>query len=539
MPLSVRLVTSRGEKHITLELRDLSFRDVAIGGWASARMSLDRPLITQPDEIIYYGRVLIYNTRSAQVVWEGRLEDPGRGVRSDGQIWDLTAMGPAARVADNPQPLFYADTTLSSERWARDDLNSQPAWDLDVGGGNNRITMTVARGTVAVTGGELRAENESLRGAGLLLGRVGFAWDAGVTDANWLVRCVTSPDGGATQHTAYSASLTTTGAGISCEAGGANAITAGDASVALKLIRITADQTVANDDTWIFFDGPVSVRMLLKNAAGVDITSGYSLPTVLASDVVKDLLGRMLGSYDGANAVVATTTYPIDQLAYPDGVDAARVLSDLLMLEPAYRWGAYESNAVGKHRFEWTLWPTQVRYEADVLDGFDSPGSAVDLYNGVQVRWREQSGQIRVTHRTAIVPILADAQLTREAIIDLGDNIGSTAAAIQVGDTFLADHTYPPNAGRLTVARPVLDLLTGRMTPPWEIKAGELIRVRGVLPRIDALNASSRDGVTVFRVWSREYSAASAAATLELDSYAPSTARALASLIADSTTRRR
>ena len=539
VPLSVRLVTSRADKHVTRDLRDLQFREVAIGGWASARMSLDRPLTVQPDEILYYGKVFIYDARSAQVVWEGRLEDPGRGARGDGQIWDLAAMGPAAHVLDNPQPLYYADTQLASERWTRDSLSSQPSWELSIGGADSRIAMTVARGTIAITNGELRAENESLYQAGLLLGRVGFSWDAGVTDANWLVRCVTSPDGGATQHTAYSASLTTTGAAISVERGGANAITAGDSSVTFKMIRITADQTVANDDTWLFFGGPVSVRMLLKNAAGADITSGYTLPTLLASDVVKDLLGRVLSSYDGANAVVATTSFPIDQLAYPDGAEPGKVLADLLMLEPGYRWGAYESNAAGKHRFEWTQWPTQVRYEADVLDGFDSPGSAEGLYNGARVRWRDAQGQIKIVGRTAAVPILDDAQLTRGALIDLGDNIGSAAAAIQAGDQFLAEHTYPPNAGRLTVARPILDLITGRMVSPWEIRAGELIRVRGVMPRVDALNATARDGVTVFRVWSKDYAVSDAAATLELDSYAPSTARALAGLLTDNITRRR
>ena len=67
------------------------------------------------------------------------------------------------------------------------------------------------------------------------------------------------------------------------------------------------------------------------------------------------------------------------------------------------------------------------------------------------------------------------------------------------------------------------------MVEPWEIRPG-LIRVRGILPRADALNASARDGVTVMRIRAAEYRASDAAAVLELDSYAPSTARSLANL---------
>jgi hypothetical protein len=56
------------------------------------------------------------------------------------------------------------------------------------------------------------------------------------------------------------------------------------------------------------------------------------------------------------------------------------------------------------------------------------------------------------------------------------------------------------------------------MVQPWEIRAGNLIRVRDVTPRIDSLNATDRNGVTVFRVYAVDYDASSNTATLELDS---------------------
>jgi hypothetical protein len=51
---------------------------------------------------------------------------------------------------------------------------------------------------------------------------------------------------------------------------------------------------------------------------------------------------------------------------------------------------------------------------------------------------------------------------------------------------------------------------------PWEIRPGNLIRVRGVLPNADSLNASTRDGVAVFRIAATEYRQSENAATLEL-----------------------
>jgi hypothetical protein len=280
---------------------------------------------------------------------------------------------------------------------------------------------------------------------------------------------------------------------------------------------------------------------MLVDATGADITTGYSSDTILAHEVVADVVGRLLPRYDGAAAAIATTAaFGIEQLAYPDGVTPARLLDDLMLLEPAYYWAAWERLPSGKHRFEWVAWPTSVRYEADVTDGFASVGGAADLYNSVQVRYLDAAGEIRTVRRTQTVDALTAAGLTREAYVDLGDEAGVTATQAQrAGDQWLAEHRYPPNAGTLTLGRPVIDLLTGRMAQPWEIRPGTLIRVRGVLPRVDALNQSGRDGVTVFRVVAVTYRASTAAAELELDQYPATVSRALADLQSRPVTRRR
>src|SRR3990172_8327622 len=107
VPLAVRLVTARSDLHLSRDVRDLVFRSVAPGGFASAELSLDRPLRLDPTEIAAFGDMYVYDSRSGAVLWQGRLEDPGRGAGADGEGWSLRAAGPAAHArARRVLPLF-------------------------------------------------------------------------------------------------------------------------------------------------------------------------------------------------------------------------------------------------------------------------------------------------------------------------------------------------------------------------------------------------------------------------------------------------
>jgi hypothetical protein len=295
--------------------------------------------------------------------------------------------------------------------------------------------------------------------------------------------------------------------------------------------RNTSSLTVASEEEWSLAYN-VIVRAQLKNASGADITAAasYTGNTVKASEVIVDMLGRILIQYDGANATVATTSYAIEQLAYPDGITPGGIVDDLLVFEPGMRWGAYESNSVGKYRFEFVAWPTTVRYDVTADTGIDIPGSSDELFNRVLVRYRDPKGAILTTTRTQAVAILDAESLIRQAFLDLGDEVGTLTNAQRAGDQFLAEHAGTPNRGRMTISSPLHDLDQGRRVDPFDIKAGTLIRVRGALPRIDALNASTRDGATVFRIAAKDYDAMTGTATLELESYSRSAARTVAAV---------
>lgn len=533
IPLTVRLSTAKGDRHVTTEARDLSIRWTDPGGYASCRISLDRPLILQPDEIAYYGIVTVYDGRTGLVVWEGRLEDPGRSAGGDGQVWDLVAVGGQAHTRDRTLPLIYVDTTISDTYQVE---KVKPGFEAGLGADPGSTTtdrqamvFRLPEG-ITVTLGDLAAMRYArVWEAGMKLARISYSWDAGGTNLSWVIQSIARTDGSfASGDTA--ASVTMNSAGGTSAAVVVTNFTNGRNTVDFRFHQ-TAGGAVktTNDSHWASVFNLI-VRTMLYDKTGAEITTGYTGNTVLASEIVADLLGRVLTAYDGAGATVETTTHTIDQLAYADGVDAARVLEDMLAVEAGFTWRVWErSPTTGKYRFEWVAGPSTVRYEADVLDDYDAPGSADGLFNRVMVRYVDSRGRRRSTIRTTTVTALDDAGLIRQGYLDLGDEAGTLTNAQRAGDQWLADRRYPPNGGRLRIARPILDLQAGRLVQPWEIRPG-LIRVRGVLPRPDALNATARDGVTVMRIVAAEYRASDAAAVLELDSYAPSTARALANL---------
>ncbi|MBM0277804.1 hypothetical protein [Micromonospora tarensis] len=532
IPLSIRLRTARGNLNVTRDVRDLTMRWTDPGGYQSCQVSLDRPLHLQPDEVAYYGDLTVFDGRNGNVVWDGRQEDPGRSAGGQGRVWDIAAVGGQSHTRDRTVPLVYVDQPLAGmdrvdnvTPGGTDTVGADPG---DTTGIRQSLVLQFPQGISVATNSRIAVRYLGLQRAGQKLARVDYTWRAGRTDAVFQVQAVARTDGSlASGDNARSDNWNTAGGGSSPRVIVTN-WASGRTTVDFRVIYSGAGGTISNDLHWASFSNPV-VMATRYTAAGAEQLTAASYPNnyVLASEVVADLLGRLLPRFDGATATIAATSHQIDQMAYPDGVQPARVLEDLLALESGFTWRAWERGANGLYRFEFVPVPATVRYEADAVDGYDSQGSADGLYNAVSVRWRDSKGVPQITVRTSTVPALTDAGLTRQGSIDLGSDVGSLAAAQRAGDQWLADRRYAPNAGRLRIARPILDLQTGRMVMPWEIRPG-LIRVRGILPRPDALNATSRDGVTVFRIVGGEFRASDAAVTLDLDSYAPSTVQQLA-----------
>jgi len=526
MTMSVRLSNDLADRHITGKLSGLSFRSVVPGGFASASFTLQSPIDRNDDLLRPFTRVFVYD-QSGAVLWEGRLQIPGRSAGDQGEVWSMTAVGPSAHALDRQTPLVYIDRSL--EGWtpaAGSAVQGEASAGTDPGDASEdeALTARFPNGVTVTTGSVVGLIYSRIAEAGLKIGGTGYTWDAGVTDANYAVQTYYAPSA-----TVVSDNFNTAGgARGSLSVGGT--LTVNDTTVVFRVHRTAGGATtIAADTVWgSIADWYIRCQLLDKTGTAISGAGSHANGYVLSSEVVADLLGRLLPQYDGANATITTGSVQIDQLAYPDGVTPSQVLDDLMALEPDMYWAAWESTN-GDYRFEWVPWPLTVRYEATVADGFDAPAPSLEQYNRVTVRWKDPKGAIRSTTRTQTVDALTSAGITRETTLDLGDEIGSLANAQQAGDNFLAEHASPPNSGTLTVTRPVLDVVNGAAVQPWQLRPGNLIRVRGVEGSNDVLNASDRDGLTVFRIVSVECND-SGVATLELDAYSKTQERMLVDL---------
>lgn len=537
MTLNVPLTVRVGDRHITREVQALAFTEDAVGGIQSISFKVARPLTELDADLAAFSTVSIYDGRSAECIAQGTLTDTGRSATAgDGQVWEVTAFGPAQHASDVPAPLVYIDQQISdgwrqvdrNKRAVTIDMSSLPSNSSD--NSPDGIVAHFPSGTPLGTGDSVTLRYETIRECGQYLARYSYDWDAGATDGDYRARVITSVDGSGGGAGGSTVTFDT--------GGGSNSdVVVTDFANGRNVLDLVADYTGAgvtpgNDSRWFCWYN-IIIRARLVDQDGTDITTGYTTDYVLAHQVVKDLLGRLLPAYDGANASVDTgAAHQIDALTFVDGATPAEILDDLMGFEPGYRWTTGPDTTGGGYSFSWEAWPTTVRYEATLDDGGSFPVSWQEVYDRVTVRWRDKRGRVRSTRRTYADVGLPDPGLPniRRAYLDVGDDIHSAAGAQRRGDNFLRDHNVPANAGTLTVNRPVRDLQTGRMVEPFEIRAGELIRVRGVESYPDALNASSSDGQTVFRIWSKTYASDGNTATLELDSYSRTTANAIAKL---------
>jgi hypothetical protein len=515
------------EVSITSRVRDLKIRSVAPGGFASVECALDHPYVFSPNELATLTSLSVYDGRSGKTVGEGYIQDPNRSAGPDGQVWSLVAYGPASHASDVEFPIVYSDTRAIDTAFGS--VNGQLSSGDDPGGsGDTAVIVSMPDGMHVTTGTDIRARYRLMADCGQKIGRVAYASDMGNNDTNHQLQLLVHTSGGAFDNP-RSENFSTGGytriakVVVTDWANGRNMID-------LRHVRALGGASVIPNDTYWASATQLVIVAMRYNADGSEHTSAYVRNGVTWSEVLADLLGRpgVVPLYDGANASIRTgvDNLTMDQVAYEDGTTFAKILEDLSAINPAYCWMVWERGFNKKHRFEAFQWPTTVRYAATVADGWSSPASSVELYNEVSVRWKDGKGRTRSTLVTQVVPQLADRK--HRAILDLSDETGSATNATNAGNAFLADHASPLNAGTLTVARPIRDLQAGRLVMPWEIKPGSLIRVSDVFPNADALNATGRDGQTVFVVKSNEFTASSASSSLELDSYSRTTARALA-----------
>lgn len=484
-PLSVRINDGVTDRHVTLAVRDLTYRITAPGGFDAASMRLLLPADTFTD-LGPADKVWVYDDRTGATLWEGSTENPGTQDGPSGQGWSLSCLGTRMLATDESRALIYIDGGL--DKWERAggpaSANIQASGDPSDSGdaAADGLLCQFVPGQPISTNTVAKIAYNGFVGTGMEFGWLVVTTTSGKTDTGYRnqLRYNTDPVGaGGSVAVQSSTTISTTPVTNSRVAGeGAGHPPTGTVRIALQLIRTGVATNIADDTTYSFFSGvKVSGRRMDRN--GTLLTGIAGLVTgdyVLASSVVEDLLGRVLTFCDKGASRVDATTWQIDQLAYPEGVKPAQLLEDLSLWEPDYVWEMLHSTPSG-YVFNYRAWPTDVRYEISTSDGYTMTGSDIDLCNRIAVYWTDSRGGKQTTIVTQTVPALGTRIRDAEPVT-LPDGQGSVANATRIGQQVLAAKANPPKAATALVRRPILDRLTGNMVWPWEIRPGYLVRVR-------------------------------------------------------------
>lgn len=476
--LALRVNDGVNDRHVTRYCGGLKFTKTAPGGHQNMSFTMTLPRNTFTD-LGPEDRCYLYDSRTGRTVFEGYLENPTPVDGPEGQQFDISAMGGMALANDETRALVYVTRDMGD--WVlAPGLGASASVEVgqwSPGNTAQRVRTQFGGGSVIATGAVARADYTSFETtdteiAGYSLGTLLSAKN----DGNYLLDILTSLG------TVVSGAMQTTGVASS------NYLATGAGRLSVQIRRTGGATNVVDDTTatdWVDF-AAIGRR---KDRYGTNLTgvSLVSVTQVLASQVVEDLLGRLLTFCDPATAQVDTTSFGITQLAYPDGVKAAGVLNDLAVFESDYLWEVLESIDSGKHRFNFRSWPTTARYEVSIKDGWRQSGSDVDLCNRILVSWTDGLGNKQVTTVTAAslgltgIGLPVDALGTRVKDADpvsLPDGKGSTANAVRIGGQILRDKINPPKAGTVVVRRPIVDQQTGNTVMPWELEPGYVCRIR-------------------------------------------------------------
>lgn len=476
-PLAVTLITDIRRQSVTPAVQSLSFRKTAPGGHADATVNLAIDRDRWPD-LGDNDRLAMSDRRTAAPVWDGYTSMPGTSdQRERGQSFDLSAKGGVDRLLDDRRALNYIDQ--EGTNWTRPPIPPSriAAWQ--------QRPTTTAIGILDGFGvGQAIATNDwagmdyDFAGTDMEFGAIGASLVCGTTDTAYQVFVVWSGGSGGPGSVGGATASTSAVA----QNGYVNDGTFPDLTdFRFALYRVGPATNITSDDKWAHFSG---IKMLgrrrdkfgtlLSGSSGM-VRNTY----VLASEVVADLIGRMLPWVDPNTATITATTGQIDQLAYRDAVSASQVLDDLTLWEPDMLHEVLHVGASGKHVFNYRHWPTTERYVISTRDGWTRSGSDQGLCNRLIVSYTDPDGTSKTYTATASVPELDNVGRIRHATgIALPAGKGSAANAVAVGAAVLADINTAVASARLVVRRPVLDLLTGRMVQPWEIESGYLVRVR-------------------------------------------------------------
>lgn len=563
-----RNVGVRGRSTLVLQIgRGVAVRPVTVPCPPDLRMSWSAPggddtltctipwperSLARPDAFTKGMPVRVTDRRHGEILWSGRLADPGTSGHGNDMEFRLAAVGWGRDFEGIWTVKNYIDRDATNMRWQAD----FPAGGANVGDGEGFVAhlddpsdvvpvtfveLSVPNGADVATGAESTMEYLSPRFANPpidpvpqfpYIDSIALSWIAyaNTNNFNFRVYIANSPGGLITQ---VQSSTWITG-GVQSNfvwSDGVGAWTATNARLFYAgWYRNGPTYTQTVPDNYLRLSNMIQIGRRYDRYG--DRTTPLSAPNVLTvkpRDVVEDLLGTVLSGRISPGTVSTASSNLVQQACWYDGANVATMLDAMVEVDAGFWWAVWSpDNPNGLPRLDWRPWNVTPRYTVDAMHPVSLDGGGEQMANRCLVTYLHPNGTTRATFATALSVPAVTRVYTGAArgsgyrdmnlnLIDRGGMARETAEAL--GQQALIDQAVSTSAGSAQVTSVILDAASGRLVQPWEIRPGWPVRLGATPQRYDGSNGApaTPNGETVFRLTSVTYSAASDEAELQLD----------------------
>jgi hypothetical protein len=495
--------------------------------------------IARPEAFVQNMPVRVEDRRTGEILWQGRLADPGfTGDRSQ-QEFRISAVGSGHDLDMISVVKLYVDR--DPDRWF--DLNTWPSGSLNKGDGTGFIasvhdSLQIPPDyylTCLYASQDLLAADGSSASLGPYSGvpevhGIRFSWTSSFANANDMRVEAGSPDAASTVQL-FTTPWTTGGQHDVSIRDGLAAWTRNDFTFFyLRSVRTGGNITSSGGDGYIRF---ANIHVLGKRYDRYtnDVT-GVRLEALAPYEVFEDMLGTVLNNRFDAGFIYKDTTTLIDTMTYWTPTPVSEILGDADDWNNDTWWGVWApSNPDSRPRLEYRSWNVLPRYTLDDTAHVELAGGAETWANSALVTYLRGNGAPTVTRATITVPPIArlfgstgqgtSAKNTRDLSIDLTDRGPMTRSKVlEAVAAMLQSSATDRASGSATVRGPIMDDASGRLVQPWEIRPGWPVRIESTPNRYSAGVGGANavyDAESTFRLSKVSYSASEDTATLELD----------------------
>lgn len=563
--LGVRIYNNWGKAFdtwVTRRLEDFEFRHVIPGGCANAEIVLhndDR--VDDFNELAQtYNRVQIVDTRSLNILWEGRIESPRRN--RENNTWELGCVGSMAWATDHQRPTFYIDNRINNFHVKIGGIFDR--FNPTVNEDAEELRFTTVGNSWSISSGHLRpmAIWQGAEACRVFIGRFDMTYSGNATDADWrtgidLQSAFSNADLQNVDLRAWNAADIRLTNKIGTDFAMLNA------ARLIVAIDIGPGSGDASDDTYGAIRLP-SIQVQRFSATGAKLQTAASYPNayLTVNDVVEDVVGRYMingwdteannnpyfGQVGGEDIFIDTSgsTAQITRLTYYDGATAADILGDMMLAQPEAYWalwpsrykakGARDPNLWGRFRFAWEKWPKGVGYEARGIDRLDEQPDGSSQFNFLHMTYPSDTDPNNIQMQrfwdtNTENQAFTDSRIVRSITVKAEEPLNTGSALTKAKGIFDLGQRKR-NAGTVTIRRPIFYYDDGAnsysgasmMVEPYEIRPGKLLKLTDMQPlaKINAFGygsnpvPSEHDGA-IFRVVATTYRTADNSCVCELD----------------------